>query len=354
MEFEYLDEFIDKLIDKCLIYRKNQYRANDGTIEKNIKLSEIERYGFEDEELEYIMNYLKERDIYVLGSSPAVYTVFDNYRYIRKESVPRTSVELPEEEQIELIKKYQETNNLKYRNKLAESYIRMVNCYALKYVDLTGIDLDELASYGYEGLLFAIDNMDLSKNVCSSYIANSIEKYLLNGIAKEQGFKNDRFHLEYVAGKKKVMERHDGDGISEYDLLDEILAETFVNRKDSEFSRRAAKNRFFVNYATSLDSQEIIDESNVEFDVIEKVFQEQLKENTEAVLSNLTPRQKEIVKLRFGFNGKEPMTLEKIANKIGISANGVDLAVRAAKKKIKSKYSIYKDLEQLNEDNFKR
>ena len=38
----------------------------------------------------------------------------------------------------------------------------MVNCYALKYVDLTGIDLDELASYGYEGLLFAIDNMDLS------------------------------------------------------------------------------------------------------------------------------------------------------------------------------------------------
>ena len=44
-----------------------------------------------------------------------------------------------------------------------------------------------------------------------------------------------------------------------------------------------------------------------------------LQETIEEVLSELTPRQSHILRLRFGLGGGEPHTLEEIANKFGLS-----------------------------------
>jgi RNA polymerase primary sigma factor len=52
---------------------------------------------------------------------------------------------------------------------------------------------------------------------------------------------------------------------------------------------------------------------------VESATQHLLQETIEDVLSELTPRQSHILRLRFGLGGGEPHTLEEIANKFGLS-----------------------------------
>lgn len=349
---KYLDDIIDSIIDRNLYYRKNNSRYGDEIFEKRIKLSTIEKYNFEDEELKYIMNYLEKKEIYVLGSSPALYTDFDNYRCVVKRGVPRKSMELNQEEQFNLLKKYQETHDITDRNKVVESYIRMVNSIALKYADITGIDQDELASYGYEGLIISIDNLDLSKKFSSSYFFNTINGYILNGIAKEQGFgSSDRFYFDYVKARKKILQKPEFENISEYDLLEEILEETLGNRKDSDYSKEKSKNKFYSVYATSFDNLNIIDEENKINQVIEKEFQRELKQIVRDSLEVLSPVQKKNIMLRYGFDDC-PLTLEEVSKRVNISINGVDYSVKRGIQKIRKKKSLIKVLEDLkNEDN---
>ena len=352
-DFEYLNEFLDSMIDKNLICRNRLSRSDNEKFDRSIMLYDIEMCNFDDEELNYVMNYLNDRNICVLGSSPALYTGFPNYRYVLKSSVPRKSLELSQEEQFELIKKYRKTHDITYRNKVVESFIRMVNSIAVKYIDITGIDQDELASYGYEGLMVAIDNLDLSKKFSSAYIFRIINGYILNGITKEQGFKcSNNFHLDYVKARKKVLKEHEEENVSEYDLLEEILKETFKDRKDSEFSRKKSRNMFYAAYASSLEDVEIIDENNKIDEIIEEVFQEELKDITVDFFEILTPRQKEILMMRFGFND-DYMSLPKIAKELGISNNGVNLTVKRSIKKLENNRLLYKELRDFNNNNYK-
>jgi RNA polymerase primary sigma factor len=52
---------------------------------------------------------------------------------------------------------------------------------------------------------------------------------------------------------------------------------------------------------------------------VDTATQHLLQETIEEVLSELTPRQSHILRLRFGLGGGEPHTLEEIANKFGLS-----------------------------------
>jgi len=61
-----------------------------------------------------------------------------------------------------------------------------------------------------------------------------------------------------------------------------------------------------------------------------------LKKEIEGLLSELSPREKRILKMRFGFS-KEPMTLEEIGKKIGLSRERVRQIEKRAKSKLFSK-----------------
>lgn len=348
-EFEYLNDVIDKMIENNCFIRQKKFRFKSEMIDKTIKLSTIERYNFSDEELEYVMNYLKDNDIYVLGSSPALYTSFENYIYVLKKGVPQKTNILTKKESLDLLKKYKETHDIRDRNKLVESYIGLVNYITSKYVNTTGIDYYELASYGYEGLIVSIENLDLSKFGISSYIYNTINGYILNGIAQEQGFAfNDQFYLNYVKARKKVLSQHEEENVSEYDLLEEILDET---SKLQKYIPEKSKNKFYEAYSMSLDDLNIEDSSNEIDAFIESEFQEVLRKNVRKSLEILSPVQKQYIMLRFGFDNDIPLTLEEVAKKFNISINGVYLPVTRGIKKIRNNKKIFTLLEELNNEN---
>ena len=67
-EFEYLNDIIDNLLEKKIINRQRKCRIEEEEIDRNIRLSDIEKYNFSDDELEYVMNSLKEKCIYYNSS----------------------------------------------------------------------------------------------------------------------------------------------------------------------------------------------------------------------------------------------------------------------------------------------
>jgi RNA polymerase primary sigma factor len=50
----------------------------------------------------------------------------------------------------------------------------------------------------------------------------------------------------------------------------------------------------------------------------ENLFQHSMEDDIDELLRDLEPREKEIIRMRFGFDG-DPMTLEEIGRKIGLS-----------------------------------
>ncbi|HAP67305.1 MAG TPA: RNA polymerase subunit sigma [Nitrospinae bacterium] len=76
--------------------------------------------------------------------------------------------------------------------------------------------------------------------------------------------------------------------------------------------------------------------SSTEHPMDEDILLLSLKKEIEGLLSELSPREKRILKMRFGFS-KEPMTLEEIGKKIGLSRERVRQIEKRAKSKLFSK-----------------
>jgi len=85
-------------------------------------------------------------------------------------------------------KKYQETGDISLRNKIAEGYFRTVKYYANKIKSNLpdNIELDDLCSPGYLGLLDAIDSYDISRGVkFETYCEPRIKGAILDDIRKK-------------------------------------------------------------------------------------------------------------------------------------------------------------------------
>ena len=68
----------------------------------------------------------------------------------------------------------------------------------------------------------------------------------------------------------------------------------------------------------------------------EQVIRQELNSKISALLMNLPEREKEILRMRFGFDG-EAKTLEEIGRKIGVSRERVRQIEKRAKEKLKNK-----------------
>lgn len=65
------------------------------------------------------------------------------------------------------------------------------------------------------------------------------------------------------------------------------------------------------------------------------VNQEQLKEQLERVLSELTPRERRIIKLRFGLGSEEPMTTREVAALYGLTRARIEQIEAKAMRKLR-------------------
>lgn len=180
-----------------------------------------------------------------------------------------------------------EEGDAKARDELIAHNLRLVAHIAKKYYSITN-DQDDLISIGTIGLIKAVSSFDCAKGRFSTYAARCIENEIL------MHFRSIRKSANDVSISDPI--ESDGDG-NELTLMD-----TFAD-EDSMIEQLDRKLR--------------------------------AKKLREAVKALSDPREKEIVILRYGLNGREPMAQREIAQKLGISRSYVSRIEKRALAQLK-------------------
>lgn len=180
-------------------------------------------------------------------------------------------------------------NDQTARNKLIEHNLRLVVFLAKKY-DNTNTDLEDLVSIGTIGLIKAVNTYRLDKNIkLATYASRCIDNEILMYLRKM---------------KKKRTEVSFEDSLS-YDADGNELHLEDVLGTESDIVTRGLDDE--------LDKTMMLEE-------IEKLSQ----------------RDKEIIELRYGLNGKKEMTQKDVATLLGISQSYISRIEKKVIKKIKN------------------
>ena len=163
-DYTALDEYLEnKFIPNYVLMKRRKNAKGEREYVLSIALNHILGLMLSEAEFQYVMNYLKDKNIYVGGKDISVEGEFENYDYIntyKSFSLPK----VPSTDTLKKIQLYQDTYDSILREEIIKDNMHLVNFVAYKYAAYTGIDLYELESYGYEGLMVALENFDFSYN----------------------------------------------------------------------------------------------------------------------------------------------------------------------------------------------
>jgi len=190
-----------------------------------------------------------------------------NYMF-SAESLPEP---LPTENEIELVKNFQENKDLSAKAKLIEHNLRLV-MYIAKRFENNKLDMQDLVSVGSIGLIKAVDSYKLDKNIkLATYASRCIENEILMFLRKANKTINDL-----------------------------SLDDGFVNDEEGN----------------SLSLGEMIPDEKIVYDEVE------LKDQKSFLLQSiekLNNREKTIMCMRYGLNGYDELTQKEVADIMNIS-----------------------------------
>ncbi len=200
---------------------------------------------------------------------------------------------LPPEEEAEVIKKLAEGDELA-RAKLIEHNLRLV-VYIAKRFDNTGVDIDDLVSIGTIGLIKAVSSFNLDKNIkFATFGSRCIENEIL-------------MYLRKISKTRTEIS------------LDEPL------NTDVE------GNVLLLCDVLGTDADAIF------HDVESKDEMEMLRNS----FDTLSPREREIIELRFGLAGREEKTQKEIADMMGISQSYISRLEKKIVEQLKREFAKF-------------
>lgn len=216
-----------------------------------------------------------------------------NYCYVfilhicKGNSFPKPLSSKEENEYLEKAK----TGDVSARNKLVEHNLRLVAHIIKKYYS-TQTDHDDLVSIGTIGLIKAINTFDMNKNIkLSSYASRCIENEIL------MHFRNSRKSSQDLSLSETIDTDKDGNPLTLIDIL------------STEY-----------DFAGDLDT---------------KIKSQKLSEYIDSVLD---AREKQVIILRYGLDGREPLPQREVASKLGISRSYISRIEKKALQALRKKY----------------
>ena len=199
---------------------------------------------------------------------------------------------LSKEEEVKYVELFLEGDN-DARNKLIEHNLRLVVFLAKKYEN-TGVDLEDLVSIGTIGLIKGVNTYKLDKNIkLATYASRCIDNEILMYLRK-------------------------------------------TKRKKTEISFEDSLS--FDSDGNELHLEDVL---GTEEDIVTKPLEDKLDRTIlKEEVAKLNKRDKEIIELRYGLNGKEELTQKEVAELLGISQSYIS---RIEKKVIKRLSSVIKN-----------
>lgn len=209
-------------------------------------------------------------------------------RYIAGSEKLPTPLTVEEERKL-IIKLGQKDTEAKKR--LVEKNLRLV-VYIAKKFENSGVNIEDLISIGTIGLMKAINSFNSEKNIkLATYASRCIENEILMYLRKTQKIKTE------ISIDEPINVDSEGNDL--------VLADILGTENDAMFKQ-----------VEESDNKKIVD----------------------AAINTLSEREKMIMELRYGFNGKKELTQKEVAEKMGISQSYISRIEKKIIERLKKEF----------------
>mgnify|MGYP001388101870 CR=1 FL=1 len=227
----------------------------------------------------------------------------------------------PDSEEAERLKEIIADGQLA-REHLGRANTRLVVSIAKRYMG-QGLPFPDLIQEGNVGLMRAVDKYDYKRgNRFSTYATWWIRQAITRALAQKTRTIRIPLHMT-----ERIRQMYRTAQVLEQTLGHRPTPEEIA--KEMELPPESIRGMMDASQHAIALERPVGDDGDSEFgdfiedqdspSPVEAATQHLLQETIEEVLSELTPRQSHILRLRFGLGGGEPHTLEEIANKFGLS-----------------------------------
>lgn len=313
---EISDEIADEIID-ALVTDDDDDKDIDVDIEVDVDVDidiepDLDEFEFkDDEEIDDGAQFAHLKKAAAADDSVKIYL----------QQIGRVKL-LSTEEEIELAQKIAEGDE-KAKNKLVKANLRLVVSIAKKYIG-RGLSFLDLIQEGNLGLIRAAEKFDYKRGYkFSTYATWWIQQAITRGIADKSRTIRLPVHMIETIGKLKKVTRDLTNELNRKPTKEEIAAVMGISISKLRLVMKATQST--ISLETPLNKKEeasrigdfLIDTKSDTPDT--KVVQDSLTSELDKILSSLRPRERDVLRLRFGLDDGNKRTLEEIGQLFGVS-----------------------------------